>query len=221
MEFSRIGENTIRCVITEEEINNLGYSIDEILGNAEKTQEFMNRIFDLAEEQFHMKFDMGLKTVRADFLPNHTVSLTFTENAAQQKVNGFMEQLLSYVNEMLGLSKDKVTELKDLAAKETDAEESAPKIIVCFYFNSMNVLCRFAKNMDVENLPVNALYKYKDQYYLMMDLSQNTEEEVLRLSVLTDEYATGLFVGNERYAFLKEHGELILKEGAIESLRQL
>ena len=48
MEFSRIGEHTIKCVISEEEIYDLGYTMDEIMSNGERTQEFMNQIFDMA-----------------------------------------------------------------------------------------------------------------------------------------------------------------------------
>ena len=43
MEFSRIGEHTIKCVISEEEIYDLGYTMDEIMSNGERTQEFMNQ----------------------------------------------------------------------------------------------------------------------------------------------------------------------------------
>ena len=31
MKFSRIGEHTIKCTITEQEIGDLGYTIDEVL----------------------------------------------------------------------------------------------------------------------------------------------------------------------------------------------
>ena len=56
MEFSRIGEHTIKCVISEEEIYDLGYTMDEIMSNGERTQEFMNQIFDMASEEFGTVF---------------------------------------------------------------------------------------------------------------------------------------------------------------------
>ena len=77
MEFSRDEKNRVRCVITEEEIEDLGFSIEEIISNGARTQEFMNRIFDIAEDELQIKFEMGIKTVRADLLPDHTLSLTF------------------------------------------------------------------------------------------------------------------------------------------------
>ncbi|MBE5890955.1 MAG: adaptor protein MecA [Lachnospiraceae bacterium] len=225
MEFSRIGTHTIRCVITEEEISDLGYTIEDILGNAEKTQEFMNEIFDIAEQELGMKFDMGLKTVRADFLPNHSVSLTFSENASQKKMNGFVEHLLEYVNEMLGLSKEKLDEIKEQAGIESEKEKEQSKekvrIAIMLQFTDMDTLCTYARNINLERIPESTLFKFEDIYYLMMNLSSYSEDEVLRLSVLTDEYATGLMVGNDRLAFLKEHADVILESRAIETLREI
>ena len=60
MEFSRIGKHTIRCVISEDEISDLGFTLEEIMSNGERTQEFMNQIFDMAEQEFEMKFDFGV-----------------------------------------------------------------------------------------------------------------------------------------------------------------
>ena len=61
MEFSRIGEHTIKCVISEEEIYDLGYTMDEIMSNGERTQEFMNQIFDMASEEFGTDFNSGIR----------------------------------------------------------------------------------------------------------------------------------------------------------------
>ena len=50
MEFSRVGEHTIRCVISEQEIEEMGYSLEDLMTNSEKSQTFMNQIFDMAEQ---------------------------------------------------------------------------------------------------------------------------------------------------------------------------
>lgn len=230
MQFSRIGTHTIRCIITEQEIADLGFSIEDILSNAERTQEFMNQIFDMAEEQFGMKFEMGVRTVRADFLPDHTVSLTFSENQAQQKVNGFVEHLLEYVNKMLGESKEKLAKLKELTGTEAnethesetadDVEDSA-RIVVLLQFSDMTTLCRYAKNLGACRIPDSALYKLKDVYYLFMEFTDFTESEVLSVSVITDEYAEALWVGMDRLAYMEEHGDLIIPEHALEQLAEL
>jgi adapter protein MecA 1/2 len=54
-----------------------------------------------------------------------------------------------------------------------------------------------------------------------MDLSDCTEPEVLRLSVLMDEFGAKIEVGADKRAFLKEHAKVLLKDHAIEQLRSI
>lgn len=222
MEFSRDGK-TIRCVISEEEIEELGYTIDDIISNGTRTQEFMNQIFDLAEEEFQTKFDLGIKAVRADILPDHTISLTFSEHPGSENV---MEHIKDIVNGLLNtIPKQKWDEIKAIKenGKKAEDEENghAPKIIILFAFEELDVLIRYAKRVQMEQIPFNQLYKLDDIYFLMLDMTECEELDVKRLSALTDEYATDIFVGAEKRAFIYEHGKPILTDRALEQLKEI
>lgn len=224
MEFSRMGDHTIKCIISEEEIEDLGYTMDEIMSNGERTQEFMNQIFDLAEQNFEEKFEMGVKTVRADFLPDHTLVLTFSEHQGSQ----MMEHLKDIVSGFLdSIPQDKWEELKkeskgsDDSAKAQEADGEEAEVVAIFRFSEMDVLIRFAALAALPEFAEDTLYKYENQYYLVMTLTGCMEKEVLRLSGLTDEYADEVMVGPERAAYLREHAECILKEHAVEQLKLL
>lgn len=216
MEFSRIGKHTIRCVISEEEISDLGYTLDEIMSNGERTQEFMNQIFDLAEQQFETKFELGIKTVRADFMSDHTLSLTFSEHPG---TDNMMEHLKDIVNGLLSaIPAQKLQEMQ--AAREREQNEEV-RVIVTLVFSDMDTLVRFCRQAVLAEKTPNSLYRYRNEYMLIVDFSNMKEEEVRRLSSLTDEYATDLLVGAERKAHIEEYGKLILKERAIQTLKQL
>ncbi len=223
MEFSREGNNIIRCVISEEEIEELGYTIEDIISNGARTQQFMNQIFDLAEQEFDTKFDLGIKSVRADIMPDHTISLTFSEHPGTE---GVMDHIKDIVNGLLNtIPKQKWDEIKAIKNKDSkglpeDLKE-IPRIIVLFGFESLDVLMRYAKQVNVERIPFNQLYKLDGTYFLMMDMSDSDEKDVKKLSALTDEYAADIFVGAEKRAFIYEHGKEILKEHAIEQLREI
>ena len=73
----------------------------------------------------------------------------------------------------------------------------------------------------MSEIPNNSLYKYSDEYYLIMDLSDSQEAEVKALSMLTDEYVTDIQVGGQRAAFIEEHGECIVSDDAVTTLSQL
>lgn len=219
MEFSRIGKHTIRCVISEEEISDLGFTLEEIMSNGERTQEFMNQIFDMAEQQFETKFELGIKTVRADFMSDHTLSLTFSEHPGAE---GMMEHLKDIVNGLLGsIPQQKWDEIQAAKSKGNAGQEEEVHVIVTLKFSDMDTLIRFARQVTLRVFPPNALYKYHNAYFLIVDFSDMEEDDVKRLSSLTDEYAADLLVGAERKAHIEEHGESIVREGAIEMLAQL
>ena len=212
MKFSRIGKHTIRCIISEEEITELGYSIEEIMSNGERTQEFMNEIFDLAEQRFETKFEMGIKTVRADFMSDHTLSLTFSEHPGSEEM---MEHLKDIVDGLINsLPRQKWEEMQENG-------EQPVHVIVTVVFSRMEVLCRFARQVTMEELPPSGLYREKDRYLLTLDLSEASEDEVKTMSLLTDEYASDIYVGAERRAWLEEHAEAILPNHALEESREI
>jgi adapter protein MecA 1/2 len=218
MEFRKDEKNRIHCVITEEEIEDLGYSIDEIISNGARTQEFMNRIFDMAEDELQMKFDMGIKTVRADLLPDHTLSLTFSSHPASE---GVFEHIKDIVNGLMNsIPQQKWEELTSQKEASQDiAKDGQARIVVLLAFEEMDTMIRFAKQVPLSALPFNELYKFEGTYFLMMDLYDCKEEDVKKLSAIIDEYATDVFVGSEKRAFIYEHGKVIIKEGALEQLR--
>ena len=156
MEFSRIGKHTIKCVISEEEIYDLGFTLDDIMSNGDRTQEFMNQIFDMAEQKFDTKFELGIKTVRADFLSDHSLSLTFSEHPASE---GMMEHLKDIVNGLINsIPQEKWKEIKENKEKVQENEESEPVVFVMLQFESFEHVNRFARVAKVDELPPAILY---------------------------------------------------------------
>ena len=90
-----------------------------------------------------------------------------------------------------------------------------------FAFEELDSVMRYAKQVNIEEIPFNQLYKFDGAYFLMMDMSECSEAVAKRFSALTDEYAADIFVGAEKRAFIYEHGKEIIKERAIEQLREI
>ena len=202
MKFSKIGKHTIRCVISEQEIQDLGYTIEEIMSNGERTQEFMNQIFDMAEQSFETKLELGIKTVRADFMSDHTLALTFSEHPGSDEM---MEHLKDIVNGLMNA----IPQQKWAQINEARQNEGNPDQVPVY------------DTIMPPDLPMGQLYKYEDRYMLILTFSGMEEGSLRRLSNLTDEYAQDILVGAERKAFIQEHGICILKNDALQQLRQL
>lgn len=219
MKFSRIGKHTIQCVISEQEIADLGYTLEEIMSNGERTQEFMNEIFDLAEQRFETKFELGIKTVRADFMSDHTLSLTFSEHPGSDEMMEHIKDIVSGL--MNSIPQQKWEEISEAKRRADEDSEAIVRVLVTVVFRDLDILTRFAKRVAPESISPSSLYKYKAEYLLILDLSDLSDEKVKNLSSLADEYASDILVGAERKAFIEEHGEVILRKHALEQLREL
>lgn len=76
MEIKRLGENKIRCALTEEEIKEMGFDIEEIIGNGDETQQFMRLHLKLIEEQENINLDNISPMVKAESLSDHSMAIT-------------------------------------------------------------------------------------------------------------------------------------------------
>ena len=190
MKFSKIGKHTIRCVISEQEIQDLGYTIEEIMSNGERTQEFMNQIFDMAEQSFETKFELGIKTVRADFMSDHTLALTFSEHPGSDEM---MEHLKDIVNGLMNaIPQQKWAQINE--ARQNEGNPDQVPVYATIVFADFDRLLRYAKNIMPPDLPTGQLYKYEDRYMLILTFSGMEEGSLRRLSNLTDEYAQDILV---------------------------
>lgn len=77
MEIKRVGENKIRCALTEEEIRDMGFDIDEIIGNGEATQKFMRVVLKIVEEHENISLENISPMVKAELLSDHSMAITF------------------------------------------------------------------------------------------------------------------------------------------------
>jgi adapter protein MecA 1/2 len=148
-------------------------------------------------------------------MSDHTLSLTFSEHPGSDEM---MEHLKDIVNGLINsIPQQKWDEIQD--AKR--AQQDAVRVLVTLVFSEMDVLLRFVRQIPRQQLPPSALYKLDNAYMLLLNLSDLSEDEVKSLSVLTDEYVDDIQVGPERMSYIEEHGEAIIKDGALEMLCEL
>ncbi len=196
----------------------MGFSMEEIITNGARTQEFMNYIFDLAEEEFHMNFNLGFKTVQMEYRSDRTLSLTFSDHPAEE----VMGRLRELIGGMLGsLSPEKLKELEELSEQEEDEEEDGEELIFALKFPNIDQVIRFAKLLPYETMPISALIRYQDSLYLLIDTQGCSGKEIRALALRADEYDLGIEFGRAKLMLILEHGTEILQSDALEHLREL
>lgn len=237
MKIERIGENKIRCALTEEEIQQLGFDIDDIIGDSETTQQFMRVVIGLVEEQENISMENISPMVKAELLQNHSMAITFGEESALsfRELVDTMSHIISQFDserqkekksdtqEIAGIDKEFVPQPKqDKSVKSHSNKKKKPEPMIC--------ALRFATLEDMRSMchvcfpgkvPRSSLYKLEEQYYLILDFTGFSKDEMRPFAFGTVEYDEGHYSDMGQIAYIREHGKCIMKSETLEMLMQL
>lgn len=156
MEIKRVGENTIRCALTEEEIQDMGFEIDEIVGNGEMTQRFMRVVLELVEEQEDIDIEQLSPVVRAELLSDHSMAITFGDDGEMS-----MKELLETLGNFIGkMTQEKIAEFDKLTPEEQD-----------------DILAEFAKSGESGGLPGEMMKSFVEHKKQQREQEQTEPKE--------------------------------------------
>lgn len=234
MDIKRIGENKIRCALTEDEIRELGFDIDEIISDSETTQQFMRVVLGLVEEQEQVDMENISPMVKAELLQNHSMAITFgadTEvsfkdlmDTMNHIMSQFEPELLEEIKRTAEQEKRKEQESEDNQEKvkaHRGRRRKAEPMICALRFATLEDMGHMSRVCFREKVPKNSLYKMQGKYYLILDFTGFTKEEMRPFAFGTVEYDEAHYSDSGQIAHIMEQGECIMKSGALEMLMQL
>ena len=231
MEIEHIGDNKIRCALTEQEIESLGYDIDEIIANSEITQEFMHTVLELVEEQEHIQMEGISPMVKAELLQDHSMAITF---GADKEVS--LRDLVNTVSHMISQLDPDAALGKQAKAEEGNAQAAADTadtaaaagthkrtdpMICALRFSSFENMRRMSLLAFRGKIPKSSLYKMDGAYYLILDFTGFAKEEMRPFAFGTIEYDDAPYSDQGHIAHIREQGICIMKKQALEMLMQL
>ena len=79
MDFQRIDKNTVQCRMTEEEMNEYGFEIEDFFTNQEKSREFLEQIVERAEEEVGYEVESGMISMQLMRMPDNSLMITSSD----------------------------------------------------------------------------------------------------------------------------------------------
>lgn len=217
MEIKRLKDNQIRCALTEEEIIEMGFNIDDIIGNGEVTQKFMQVVLEKVEEQESIDIGHISPMVRAELMPDHSMAITFGGISPEDK-KGMLNRIMEMMEELSGRQNEEEAPVALQTEKEAIQEDTK----LALEFLSIDEAVRISKLfMGKEKMPFSSFYKMKDKYYLIMEFGGFVKSEMKALAFMIVEYGNRRIAETAGIAFIKEHGKCIFSKDAVSNLMQL
>lgn len=232
MEYKRIDENTIRCIVTEEDMENFGLNLDEFLSHSGRSDEFLQYIVSEARDELGYHNDRGIVSMRLELLNDRRISITFGSGNEKQ----VREQILKYLKELAeSRILQEIGRIFGEKGKEALPEQGEPDATEhvsggtgeaqdtyrIYGFASLRDVISFTHAIGLKQPIRSHLYKEKEQYYLVVERYRISEYHFNLLTAVAFDYGKVYVESEHFYDRLQEHGELLIKDRAIGVLRKL
>ena len=213
MKFVKVSDSMLRCLITEEEMNNLGFGIDDLISNKEKAQDFLQIVLADAEAETGFKMNgTNALSVEATMLPGKGLSLTISGKdhieSVKDKIRRFHEAMSDYVQ---FLAEENTSQVEEV---DTDRQN-----LLIVRFEDMRSAIEYCRVSILEEA-ASSIYKMPDTncYFLILE-KEFTNEDLRFLGGAALEYAEGLDRNELVESYIEENGQCIISGNAVESLK--
>lgn len=234
MQFKRINENTIRCILTEEDMIEEGLRIEDFFTNKDKTRGFLEHIVKQAQEEVDYHASGDTLSMQVMPLPHNGLAITFSEQAEPsfQNILGHLRSALEEFKDvdMEHLASGAAEPGKEQADEKTaekkkakEKQKTKPTFLNVFLFQNLSMLEDFCATIPEEYTIKSQLYKDPEQntYYLILEKGRMSLKNISIVAMRAREYATLVSDQESFVAYCKEHFKCILKKGAVKQIRQI
>ena len=227
MKIERVDEKTVKCFLSNEELEEYQIDYKDFVLRSEKAKQVVHDIILQAEEQVGYKppkfaFDMQIM-----LLPEEGLLLTFSESDPINGIPG-AQQLMEYLREMKQALERSKQELgaegsgkAHLQEKEKMVEkQKQPKPgKAIFAFDGIRQVMAYAAALPGNLRVHSALYEMDGVYYLFLEKGSAAYEKFSRLCIQAMEF--GRLHGTDETMLLpmREHGGCLIEEKALQKLR--
>lgn len=233
MQFHKISDTKIHCVISQEEMWEKGIEIDDFLDHREKTEHFIREVLAEAKYELDLK-DMGcFYSVQMSVMPEGDVSLVITGEHSNSTLEEFGKRLQNF-KEVMEEAKKQMNNKKEQISEpeqETEAQDEETCVIqsriqevldtpIWASVSSLDRCITISKQLAPQCELESAVYKYDDTYYMQL-LFLEKESQVARTIMVVSEYAQSIFTEDQGGDLILEHGTPICAEHAVETLAAL
>lgn len=219
MKFRKINDNTINCIITQDDLKKHGIDLDDLFDRKKNAVEFIKAIIVKAARSVNLNIKNEYTSMRLSILPDQSVSLTISQDPA----------------ETARISRAKKTELKnaddgaphrDMKSKgspDSDRRAGMPEGTSLFVFETLLEMSQCCRILATEKGIRSAVYFDKNAgvYYLILEKGPDADEQYDSIVLSVNEFGRMVTCSGKTLAYLKEHSECVVKSGAAQKIAEV
>lgn len=232
MEMERINDDTIRVLVTKEDLDERSISLVDLLSNQEEVEKFFYSI--LAEVDVEHDFEQN-EAVSFQVMPSQKgLEIFITKNMSDDQVpKEILDKLMrpekskadetrdevsdDTLHELLGTDQNEQRSKTNSSVVSSDDKSSqipkAPQSLT-FKFNDFEALIQLSQVLEIE--AANKLVQYDGSYYLELLFDESYQlNEIKDITAIVREFGKLSAVST---AVLAEHGKIIFETKALSEI---
>ena len=211
MDIERINENTLKLFITYSDIEDRGYSREEIWYNRAKGEELFWDVIGEVNTDDYFDLDgpiwIHINASESGLEVVVTRASVNSDSDTSSMVGSFDDDL--HIADQLNDMEESIFNAIGKSGKEEESPENAR-----FRFKDIDELVPLAKRAAQLGVK-SALYKWEEYYYLYVDLKDMEIQEAKNIVALCSEYLSASKMTIHR---LEEYAEVIIPEDCFETI---
>ena len=211
MKYKKINEATVQCIISEEDMEEYGLTLSDIFERNEKGEGFLRDVVERAHDEVGYRLNGDNIAMQITPIRDEGLVITFSDEG----IAGF-QNMLEHIKEVLsGFDPESLKEAaKAVSAQAGEQKKGLEETCRIFVFASMNHAMRYCAVRS-------HLYSLKDTYYLVIEKQRLSKKNFNKISAQAVEFAKLLAPSEEKLLYLEEHGECLIKDRAVSTLRRI
>lgn len=221
MKIERIDEKTVKCYISNEELEELDITYKDFITRSDKAKEVVEDIIEQAVEEVGYKPPQFAMDMQIMMMPDKGMVLTLSERTPEDLKNHPV--LKEYLKEVQKTLDEHFSEIATKAKEETDTsapsqQERVPDFAV-FEFDSLRNISDYVRLLPKNLRVVSSLYRLGNKYYLYLQKGNASYQRYSRACIQALEFGVLYGATEEKFIFLKEHGRCVIEDKAIVKIR--
>lgn len=208
----------MQCIISEEDMEEYGLTLADIFERNEKGEGFLRDVVERAHDEVGYRLHGDNIAMQITPMRDEGLVITFSDEG----LSGF-QNMLEHIKEVLsGMDPESMREAaRALTAEEEPQQKGLEETCRIFIFASMNHLMRYCGSIPSEFSVRSHLYKLQDSYYLIMEKNRVSKKNFNKISAQAVEFSMLVVPTKEKILYLQEHGECLIRDRAVSTLRRI
>ncbi|MCM1569088.1 MAG: adaptor protein MecA [Roseburia sp.] len=212
MKIERIDDKTVKCFLSNEELEEYDIDYKDFLTRSDKAKEVVQEIIHQATEEVGYKPPRFAFDLQIMMLPDQGLLLTFSEKEPMDIKDG--AQLIEYLKEM---KKALQQTQQSLEAQVGKTPVQNPEQVI-FAFEDLGTIMDLAKLVPGNLRVRSAVYVMDGRYYLHLHKGAAAYERYSKMCIQAMEFGSIYGAEEDKLLYLQEHGECIIEERALRKL---